>query len=68
MDQCFAKCLEDCKCLSFQICDRDKICQLCSLNNEESLQLGKRCTSFVFWKEQPLQVSKNGVNKEIGCF
>ena len=64
MDQCLAKCLEDCKCLSFQICDNDKICQLCSSNreqNEESLQLGKGCTSFVFHREQPLQVSKSSL-------
>ena len=59
MNQCLAKCLEDCKCLSFQICDNDTICQLCSSNREhyeESLRLGKGCTSFLFKREQPLQV------------
>ena len=74
MDQCFAKCLQDCKCLSFQICDNDKICQLCSSNreqNEESLQLGKGCTSFVFGKEQSLrmQVSRKTLFKSLlHCF
>ena len=59
MDQCLAKCLEDCKCLSFQICDKDKICQLCSTNHkqsERSFQPEKGCTNFVFEREQPLQV------------
>lgn len=61
MNQCLAKCLENCKCLSFQICDQDKMCQLCSKNrkqSEESFRLGQECTSFVFERERPLKVSK----------
>ena len=59
MNQCLAKCLEDCKCLSFQICDLDKICQLCSSNrerNETFFQPGRECTSFVFEREPRFKV------------
>ena len=66
MEQCLAKCLEDCKCLSFQICDKDRMCQLCSTNSEkskESFRLGKGCTSFVFEREQPSQVRSINFNK-----
>ena len=55
MDQCLAKCLKDCKCLSFQICEDDKLCQLCSTTqqqNEGSFLPRKGCSSFVFKKEQ----------------
>ena len=59
MDQCLAKCLEDCECLSFQICDFDRLCQLCSSNrykNETFFHPGKGCTSFAFEREQPYKV------------
>ena len=69
MEQCLAKCLEDCKCLSFQICDtKDRMCQLCSTNSEkskESFRLEKGCTSFVFEREQLLQVRSINFNESL---
>ena len=65
MEECLAKCLEECKCLSFQMCE-DDMCQLCSKNskqNEGSIQQNKGCMSFVFERDQPLQVRSSKVWK-----
>ena len=56
MDKCLAKCLEECKCSSFQICPTENKCQLCSSNrilDEKSFREGKGCTSFVFERQRP---------------
>ena len=53
MDYCLGKCLQDCRCMSFQICHMRE-CQLCSSNkykNFSTLQSKKGCTNFVFGKK-----------------
>ena len=55
IDHCLGQCLQDCLCLSFQICHMTE-CQLCSSNkykNSTELQSKKGCTNFVFGKQYP---------------
>lgn len=56
IDTCLAKCLQECRCLSFQICEDDELCQLCSSRHGQSdvkwFQIRKGCTNFIFEREQ----------------
>ena len=50
MHYCLGQCLQDCLCMSFQICHMTE-CQLCSSNkykNSSALESKKGCTNFVF--------------------
>ena len=50
IDYCLEQCLQDCLCMSFQICHMTE-CQLCSSNkykDPSALQSKKGCTNFVF--------------------
>ena len=53
MDRCLAACLEDCRCMSFQICN-DQICQLCSTNKDldpSALRKAEGCMNFFSKKD-----------------
>ena len=53
MDYCLGRCLQDCLCMSFQIC-HVRECQLCSSNKYENFsafQSKKGCTNFVIEKK-----------------
>ena len=67
MDHCLGQCLQDCLCMSFQICHMTE-CQLCSSNkyeNSTALQSKKGCTNFVFERQYPEVMLKSIVSRQI---
>ena len=51
MENCLEHCLANCLCLSFQICDDEAECQLCSSNkylNSQTMRQSQGCTSYNF--------------------
>ena len=51
MEKCLARCLENCLCMSFQMCDDSNQCQLCSSNSDldrTATHKKKGCTNFRF--------------------
>ena len=67
IDHCLGQCLQDCLCLSFQICHMTE-CQLCSSNkykNSTELQSKKGCTNFVFERQYPEVMLKSIVSRQI---
>ena len=51
MENCLEHCLANCFCLSFQICEDEAECQLCSSNkylNSQTMQQSQGCTSYNF--------------------
>ena len=50
-ENCLEHCLANCLCLSFQICDDEAECQLCSSNkylNSQTMRQSQGCTSYNF--------------------
>ena len=51
MENCLERCLQNCLCLSFQMCADANECQLCSSNkylNSHAMQKRNGCTSYNF--------------------